>query len=211
MSTWWRRNRWALLALPFLLVLAVAASSYRVITTWQPWQLTDPVEAGPGQPARLVDEGIDLDGSTYPIDVLLSSGTLRQATRATDSYGDVQELPEIPGTVVWRVELAVSADPETKLTGCRLRLVDEKGRETTYSSVRPGISLPSDPCVPRLDVDIFADEDEPPPPRPESYTRPIYFRTTDDFVPVRMDVYWDTPTYAALELPDPVPPAQEEG
>ena len=212
MSTWWRRNRWALLALPFLIVLAGAASSYRIITSWQPWQLTDPVEGAAGEQVRLVDEIVDA-GDGYTIDVLLGAGPAQQVTSGTDTYGETQAVPEVPGTVVWRTDLTVTADPDVILTGCQLRLVDDQGRETAYSSVRPGISLSLSPCVPAdtpgpVPESIFELEENPA-PRPETYTLPLLFRTADDFVPARLDVFWERPTYAALQLT--AEPAPDQG
>lgn len=205
MSTWWRRNRWALLALPFAIALTMAAASYRILTSWNPTHATEPVTAAPGGTAHLVQEMEDA-GDGYTIDVELSAGPVTRPTTAPGYDGEDVPVPDAPGTVVWLIPLEVSADPETILQGCALRLVDEEGRETTYSSIRPGVvGLPFSPCVPpetpgpaaESGLDIRSD---PTPPRPETYTVPIYFRTSEDFVPVRLDVSWQTPVYAALEL-----------
>lgn len=205
MSTWWRRNRWALLALPFLIALTVAVGSYRILTIWNPWNPTDPLPAAVGESVTLVDDLEDA-GDGYSVEVSLTAGPAHQVTTTQDTYGEQVELPEIPGTVVWQVDLHVDADPSQILGGCRLRLIAEDGRETFYSPARPGPSLPLDACVPpeapgpQADIGITFEEEEPPPPRPQTYTRPILFRTADDFVPARLDVMWATPTYAALEL-----------
>lgn len=229
--SWWRRNRWALLALPFVLALTTAASSYRILTLWNPWQLTDPVAAAVGEPVRFTDE-ITAGVEDYPIELELSAGPARQVTSVPDpaavdeaeadaadpadtdpadaALGNApsssgEPVPEMPGTVVWQIDLTVTADPDEVLRYCQLRLVDEQERETAYSTVRPGILVSGDPCVPAAapgpEPDLGLDlEPTDAPPRPETYTVPVIFRTAEDFVPARLDVYWKPPRYAALEL-----------
>lgn len=215
--SWWRRNRWALLALPFVLALATAVSSYRILTLWNPWQLTDPVPAAVGEPVRFTDEITGVED--YPIELELSAGPARQVTSVPDpaaldaagadaaAAADAAGEPvlEMPGTVVWQIDLTVTADPDEVLRYCSLRLVDDQGRETAYSTVRPGVPVSGDPCVPAAapgpEPDLGLDlEPTDAAPRPETYTVPVIFRTAEDFVPARLDVYWKPPRYAALEL-----------
>lgn len=204
MSTWWRRNRWALLVLPLALVLAAASTSYRVVTLWNPWQLTDEVSGTPGSPVRLVDELEDVDG-TYVVDLTVSAGSARTVTSLTDEELDTVFFPARTGTVVWQIDLTVTADPASVVSGCQLRLVDREGRETAYSTVAPGAEVPFDPCVPattpgpRPDVGLGPTVEEGP-ARPETYTVPVVFRTAEDFVPARLDLWYATPRFASLDL-----------
>jgi len=132
---------------------------------------------------------------------------------ATDFPG-AAELPQVtPGGHSINAESILKLRPDVILTGCQLRLVDDQGRETAYSSVRPGISLSLSPCVPAdtpgpVPESIFELEENPA-PRPETYTLPLLFRTADDFVPARLDVFWERPTYAALQLT--AEPAPDQG
>ena len=79
MRTWWLRNRWALLALPLVLALTWAATSYRVLTMWNPFQLTDEVTAPAGEPVHLVQELSDAKG-TFVVDVELTASPARQVS-----------------------------------------------------------------------------------------------------------------------------------
>lgn len=205
MRTWWHRNRWALLALPLVLALAWAATSYRILTLWHPFQLTEEVTAPPGEPAHFVHELSDAKGP-YVIDLDLTASPARQVTSLTHPDHSTSFFPAQGGTVVWQIDLTVTADPDTVVNGCRVRLVDTLGRETTYSSVAPGADVPFAPCVP-LETPgpwpaLTEDEEPAPdePPRPGTYTVPIIFRTADDFVPDRLDLWYEPPRYASLPV-----------
>lgn len=205
MRTWWLRNRWALLALPLVLALTWAATSYRVLTMWNPFQLTDEVTAPAGEPVHLVQELSDAKG-TFVVDVELTASPARQVSALTHPDNSTSFFPGEAGTVVWQVDLTVTADPGTVVTTCRVRLVDTRGRETTYSSVAPGVEVPFAPCVPEgtpgplpaLSPDEVPASDEP--ERPGTYTVPVVFRTADDFVPDRMDIWYEVPRYASLPV-----------
>ena len=203
MRTWGRRNRLALLALPVGALMAWGATSYRILTIWNPWQLTDEVAAGPGEQAHLVHHAEDAQGH-YVTDLRVSAGPARQVTALADTEGSAVFFPGRPGSVLWQVDLTVSADPSTVVSGCQLRLVDTRGRETAYSTVAPGAEVPFDPCVPAAtpgpmpDLGFgLSDLDEP---RPQTYTVPVVFRTADDFVPGRLDLWYSPPRYASLAL-----------
>lgn len=206
MSTWWRRNRWALLALPFVLALALAVSGYRILTIWNPWHLTDPVEGEAGQTVHLVQDVVD-GGDGFTVDVELTAGPARQVTTVRDDTGEEKPVLMTPAdSVMWQIDLDVQADPTTVLRQCTLRLVDAQGRETANLFAVPGITSALSPCVPQatpgpdLDIGLGLDLDDGGPERPENYTMPLVFITSEDFVPARLDVSWATPRYAALEL-----------
>lgn len=205
MRTWWRRNRWALLALPLVLALTWAATSYRVLTLWDPFQLTREVSAPPGEPAHLVQELDDAHGP-YVVDLALTASPARQVTSLTHPDNTTSFFPGRTGTVVWQIDLTVTADPGTVANGCRIRLVDTLGRETAYSSVAPGADVPFAPCVPQETpgpLPALTEDDVPPPDQPErpsTYTVPIIVRTADDFVPDRLDIWYEPPLYASLPV-----------
>lgn len=204
LATWWRRNRWALLALPLVVLLAWAATSYRQLTYWNPTHLTEPVRAEGGGPVRLVQELEDTQGTSV-VDLTVEAAPVRQVRTALDMDGQEVALPMRSGTVVWQVDLTVTADPATVLGGCALRLLDERGRETAYSPSTLGVSAPITPCVPAATPGPGADlglglEDEVAAARPETYTVPVLFRTAADFVPAELDLYYLEPRYAAIPL-----------
>ena len=47
--TWLRRNRWGLILLPVALLLAVAASSSRLVHFWLPYVASDVTTGGVGE------------------------------------------------------------------------------------------------------------------------------------------------------------------
>ncbi|MGD8149962.1 hypothetical protein [Ornithinimicrobium sp. Y1694] len=201
MGTWWRRNRWALLALPFVLVLAAVAGSYRIWAMWNPLHLTDPTEAAVGQEVRLVTALEDETGP-YAVDVTLSAGPVEVVTDYVDGYGERQPFPEVANTRVWRTELTVAAEPGSPLSACQARFTDGEGRETTYAS-GPNLGAPSlgpDPCRPPAPEGGEPWELPAPDERPATWTVPVYVRLVQDAVPQRVDVWFATPRYAALHL-----------
>lgn len=204
MSTWWRRNRWALLALPLVAGALVLVGSYRVHTFWDRWQLTEPVEATAGRPTTFNDTLEDANGS-YEVALTVEAGPTTVAGAIRDAEGQTHFFPTHEGTRVWQTELTITADPDTILSGCSARLVDTEGRTTHYTQTTAGVPLPVSPCVPADATGPgaelgFGGDATPAPTRPETFTVPVVFRTAEDFVPNRLDLSWSTPRYLSIQL-----------
>lgn len=203
LGRWWRRNRWGLLALPVVVVALILASGYRVDRFWDPYQPTEPVPGIAGTPLTFTDAVEDRSGE-LPIEVTITAGPTRQVEAYRDEEGQTHFFPVQTGTVVWQTDLTITADPDTVLTSCTARLVDAQERTTTYNLSFPGPDLPLSPCVPDATpgpaADLGFSSEGASGPRPETYTVPVIFRTSTDFVPTRLDLAWSTPRYAAITL-----------
>lgn len=204
---WWRRNRWALLALPFVLLLIVGLGSYRFVNFWWQNELTEPVRAEPGGTATLTADWQDASGE-HTREVTMGAGTTRAVASYVDDFGTENPVTQIEGTQVWRIMVEVEADADQVLSGCQYRVVDQHGRTARGSTVGIGPSmLGMDPCVPAdapgpaYDLgEEWGFEAPDTPPRPASYTRPFYVRLAEDAVPVELQVYWERPAFLALGL-----------
>ncbi|SOC58423.1 hypothetical protein [Ornithinimicrobium cerasi] len=207
MGRWWRRNRGALLALPFVLVLAAGAGSYRVWNFWSPYELTDPVAGRSQEPVRFTHTLEDGSGP-YTVDLTVTAADPVPAEHFTDQEGMMHYFPRTEGSRVWRTDLSVEADPGSPLTGCQVRLVDGRGRTTLYRTGSLGgeavFGLPSSPCVPAAtpgpSPDFGLGLDGTAQARPATYTVPVYVRTARDFVPERIEIWWQTPRHLSITV-----------
>ncbi|WP_122261945.1 hypothetical protein [Ornithinimicrobium cerasi] len=219
MTGWWRRNRWALLALPFVLLLAAGAGSYRVWNFWNPYELTDPVAGRSGEPVRFTHT-LEDDRGSYTVDLTVTAADPVPADHFTDQEGMMHYFPRSEGSRVWRTDLTVQADPASPLTGCQVRLVDGLGRATLYRTSPLGgeasLGLPGSPCVPPgapgPSPDFGFGLEEPAATRPATYTVPVYVRTAQDFVPESIEIWWETPWHLSIDVDaDAEADAGEEG
>ncbi|MCM0638439.1 hypothetical protein [Cellulomonas wangsupingiae] len=200
---WWRRNRWALVALPVVLALALAASGDRVRTLWWQHDLRVPATAGADGTVAFRQRVADGGGGTLPIDVRVRLEDVSDAT----SLPEDMELP--PGTRAVQVDLALEADPDVVLLLCRLAVRDAQGTRYEYVANAWGASQAFAPCVP-------ADAPGPWPPMgdldealsdPEAPARPRTW-STSPVVVVPQDVevadvvlWWQMPQHLVLEVP----------
>lgn len=199
--TWWRRNRWGLVALPVVLVLALAAGSSRVHDYWWVRGFHQPAPVTSGV-ASLVDE-YDDGRLSYPIEARYSIASFGPADEVTLRRGE----PLPAGVRAWRLELAVEADPDMVLSGCQLAVVDAEGNRHTADDSGLDLETPSSPCVP-------SDTRGPQPmpgstaapvlptgeaPRPERYTTETVFVLPEEAVPATVRVWHLLPRY--VELP----------
>jgi hypothetical protein len=200
---WWRRNRWALAALPVALVLTLVASGDRIRTLWweQDLRVSTAVDAGAtGEFHQRVYDGL---GGTLPIDVQVR----------VDSVGDATTLPSdmaLPdGTRAVQVDLTLSADPDRVLTGCLLAVRDAAGTRYDYVWNAWGANQAVVPCVPEdapgprpslgdLD-DALSDSDSP--PRPASWSVSPVIVLPEDVEITDVVLWWQKPQYLLLEVP----------
>lgn len=128
MRTWWRRNRWALIALPFVMVGALAASSSLV----KPWWYEKGFHAGTVSTTDTVTFSDPYDDGFLRYD---REFTAKLTGVASFTRRELAGDPPIPGAVsmpagtrAWGVGLEFTADPDIVLTGCSVGVVGDDGR-----------------------------------------------------------------------------------
>ena len=201
---WWRRNRWALVALPVALVLTLVASGDRVRILWWEQDLRAPITVDAGATGELHQRVYDGVGGTMPIDVRVH----------LDGVGDATTLPrdmELPdGTRAVRVDLTLSADPDIVLAGCELAVRDAAGTRYEYEANAWGAFQAVVPCVPEDtpgpapslgDLDDVLSERESP-PRPATWSVSPVIVLPDDVEVTEVVLWWQKPQYLLLEVPD---------
>jgi hypothetical protein len=196
---WWRRNRWALAALPVALALTLVAAGDRVRTLWWVQDLRVPTMVGAGGTGDFHQQGYD--GALIDVQVRL------------DGVSDAGMLPEDldlpPGTRAVQVDLTLSADPDMGLSGCLLAVRDTAGTRYDYVSNAWGATQPVVPCVPEDapgpgpslgDVDdVLADPDDL--PRPATWSVSPVVVVPEDVVVADVVLWWEKPQYLLLEVP----------
>lgn len=204
--SWWRRQRVALIALPFIVVASVAASSMYLQEFWWNRGFHDAAPVSARGVASVSDE-YDDGYQSYPIRAEVRLESAERISQIPGAYQPM-ELPE--GAVLWEVRLAWKADPDTVLTGCQVALHDTDG--SIYLSGRgsfdAGAPLPVQSCLPdetpgpRIQVGTVAPPalEEGEGPRPASWSTRVYVLTPEDARPDEVRIWWFLPTYAALPL-----------
>lgn len=204
-TTWWRRNRfWLALLLP-LLLLALGASSFRLVTLYRPWQWTDAIVAA-GPTGTLHQEFLGTDDVRHT----------RTVTVAVDGLRTVPALgadAAAPGATLWQVDLTLSAAPDQALQGCEIELVGPDG--TRYATNAAG-KVPADPddsfWLPALVLPCVP-EDAPGPvmglaglepatvERPDAWPVVAAAAIPDGVEPTAVRIMWQRPTYLELTAP----------
>lgn len=201
MRTFLRTQRVALIALPVLLALAVAASSQRMVDLWWPFGMHDQVETDARGTARF-DTTIELQSGRAPLRVSVRHVSTQPATIVT-LLGD-EQVPVPPGFDAWRVRVHVAADPTAVLSACQVLLRDTEGREygAGTRALRDGV-LDLGSCQPRgidnpsgLDIDADRATDRPP-----EYDRDAVFLLPEGATPAVVRVSPDLHHYADWPLP----------
>ncbi|MBB2921135.1 hypothetical protein [Cellulomonas cellasea] len=204
---WWRRNRWALAALPVALVAALAASSDRVASYYWHAGLHDARTAGHGEWLELHDEYTDAQGTHERVVRVRLDRTAALTPAALRQAG--VEVPR--GARAVQVTLSLEADPDLPLALCRLALRDADGTRYDYEGPDAGevtTARPISPCVPgdtpgpsesvgRLDALLSADERDP---RPRSWTVEPVVVVPDDARVDEVLLWWREPVYVALDV-----------
>lgn len=204
-NTWWRRNRWALLALPLALGLVLVTGAGRIVMFWLPYELTDRVAGGFGESISFTDDYRDAEGMHERIvDIAVTSVSADPVP--TDGQGEPVADHAPAGTRLWEVELRIEADPDMVLDGCVIGLVDAQGRVTERDTTLFPWSTSLDGCQPVDSVNpsmvLFEGMTTEPSTRPPAYTRTAQLLAAEDFEPVEVRVWWEPPTYLAVPLPD---------
>ena len=199
---WWRRNRWALVALPVALALALVAASDRVRTLWWEQDLRVPTTAAAGSSVTFHQRVYDGAGGTLPVDVRVQLDGVRDATVLPEDL----ELPA--GTRAVQVDLTLGAAPDVVLTGCSLAVRDADGTRYGYVASGWGALQAASPCVPQdapgpwpplgdLE-DALSDPDAP--PRPSTWSVSPVVVVPEGVEVTEVVLWWQLPQYVRLEV-----------
>lgn len=211
-GAWWGRNKlWVRLLLP-LLLLAIAATSFRIvrvylpIVSWSAPQKAQGTTLAFHQPDRVTAT------KTVPRDVEIRVDSVRPMSGLDDYVAQ-------PGGQLYQVDLHFAASPETRVNVCEVFLTDAAG--TLYgtsvgSMPDPTVKYPALPprsCGPLTDDGlsyrdaVYDDETgelEPPAPedrRPPAWSRHWSVVLPKDVTPAQVVVRWTEPDYAVLNIP----------
>ncbi|WP_315096315.1 hypothetical protein [uncultured Cellulomonas sp.] len=192
---WWRRNRWALAALPVALALALVAAGDRVRTLWWEKDLRVPTTAEAGATVGFEQRVYDGAGGTMPIDVQVRLDGVRTATTLPEDM----ELPT--GTRAVQVDLTLSADPDVVLAGCFLAVRDAAGTRYGYVASGWGALQSAMPCVPEGSPGPWAFADPDAPARPGTWSVSPVVVVPEGVEVADVALWWQMPRYVLLEAP----------
>lgn len=204
-TTWWRRNRFWLALLTPMLLLAVVASSFRMVNLYLPWEWSRPLVAhGPSGTLRQEFHGADGQHRTREVRV----GVLSAIPQ--DRFEDVRAAP---GAVLWRVLLEFEASPEQMLASvCTIELVDAAGTRYGHQGGqeaaderglgRPPMFLTCVPgYAPGPSLGVLGEFEESPVERPRTWRMQYVFATPATVEPSAVRIGWDQPEYLVLQVP----------
>ncbi|MDO9379600.1 MAG: hypothetical protein Q7T56_12195 [Nocardioidaceae bacterium] len=209
MRPWLRRNRWGLVLVLPLVVVALLASSSRLLVYWWDPGFHEGATAGADGVVSFAGE-YDDGFQQYPVeaDLRLDGVTKVDAVTGGARPGPVT-VPD--GAQLWRVDLHVEADPDIALGGCNLALVDDAGTRwvsstlSAYTTAEVGTfpCVPTDAIGPRPVIGVKGAKPEVPagePERPPAYDTQAYVLTPDDARPTAVRMWWILPAYAELPI-----------
>lgn len=204
--SWWRTNRWALLALPVVVVVALATNGSRLPEYWWDRDFREGTHAAPGETVRFSDE-YDDGYVRYPIEGDVQLLDVRRTDTVRNDAGGDDPVEVADGGVLWEVRFRFEVDPEIVMRGCQVALVDDDTRWEPDRYAVSGASLPLSSCAPGTqlgpgflpgdDAPSLGHGDEPRPPRYESYA---YVVTPSDAEPTAVRLWWFLPRYVELEI-----------
>lgn len=196
-----------LVALPFIIALAILASSQRMLNAHLQWQLTSPVRAVDGT-AHLVQDYTRF-GVTYSMEVTM---TVLDVTTTTQVVEGFQTLEGPPGGVLWQIEAEFAAPPEEVLSFCEGAIVSDgvsysphaaKLDATTKENIlTSGNTLPCTPAeTPGPQYEFFGPGIEPAEtPRPPRWRSSFSFALPAGVQPEELRVWWHRPVYLSFPL-----------
>ena len=180
MTSWWRRQRLAVLLLPIIVVGASAASGMYVNEYWWKRGFHDAVPVSAQGWATISDE-YDDGFVKYPIRAKVRLEGLDKVTELPGAFKPAV-LPT--GAALWEVRLAWDAAPDVSLFGCQVALFDRAGAryDAGVLGFDAGAPTPIRDCVPdetpgpqpqvgtKRPPQVAAGED----PRPQRYSTRVY-------------------------------------
>lgn len=203
--SWWRRNRLAVLAIPVVLVLAVAANGLRLERFWWNTEFRSATAGQQGEFVTFHQDYTDYLGSTSrTLKVRLEGVT--EVAEVTKTYGGAQPIPD--GVRALRVDLSFEADPEQSVSGCWLGLVDDEG--TMYEFDEGFLDIAQDepfachelarpgPRVPTFKGQTR--EVTPGEERPASWQMHPVVLVPEDAEITEVRLWWELPQYLSLTV-----------
>ncbi|MFT3888445.1 MAG: hypothetical protein QM713_09835 [Arachnia sp.] len=204
-SVWWRRNRlWLALLVP-LALLAVAASSFRLVTLYLPWEWSRPVVAH-GPAGTLRQSFDDLAGTRTTREV-------RVEVISIEAHETYAKTKAAVGGTLWRAVLEFEAAPDQQLYGCEVELTDAAG---TRYDFRSGLEPATEgdyfqapillPCVPEdapgPTVEPLTGTSVPSPvQRPRTWREQVLIAMPEGVTPTGVRIGWSRPEYLVLQIP----------
>ncbi len=206
--TWWHRNRWALLALPLALVLALVASGDRVRSLWWERDLRRATTAPVGEGATFRQVVHDGSGGTFPVE----ASVRLDGVEVVDDPAALPPRTQLPdGVTAVRVDLTIEADPDVVLRTCQLAVRDAAGTRYEYVWDAHGGSQPVSPCVPEdapgpesVIGEPGATRSDPDAPRPPTFSVSRVVVVPQGVAVTDVALWWQLPDYVELELAAPV-------
>lgn len=199
--TWWRRNRWALLALLPALALALLASSDRVSALYWSADLHDAHRGAQGEWVEHRDRIAEL-GQERPIALAVRLDGVSETDTGWESSSPLA-LP--PGARAVRIDLSLRAAPTEPVLTCQLAVRDADGTRYDYDYDTAGALQPASPCVPPdatgpapWDVDATTDEGEP--ARPQEWRVAPVVVVPEGVEITQVLLWWTPPAYLELSL-----------
>lgn len=202
-ATWWRRNRlWLALLLP-LLLLAIVASSFRLVRIYLPWEWSRPIVAH-ATVGTLRQDFLGNDDLRHRREVTVGVLSVVPQQR----HGDIQASP---GATLWRVLLEFEASPDQMLQNCIVEVEDAAGvrygsragqEPVEGSRLTPSISE-FQRCVPEASpgpsLEAFTGTLVPSPvERPAAWRLEYLFALPEGVEPASVRIAWDRPEYLVL-------------
>jgi hypothetical protein len=204
--SWFRRNRWGLLALPVTAALAVGANAQRLHDYWWDQDLRHAAATG-GQSEWVTwsDSCSDATGD----------GTRTFRVKVTDAVSTADAGPsadaadlDLPSDLTgWRITMDFEAAPDQVLFGCQLALLDDNGNRYMYRAIVNDLNQDIWPCVPEDHPgprpSITAGEPRtmmPGEERPAQWTtRPVVVVPRGATI-TQVLLWWEQPDYLAVRL-----------
>lgn len=193
---WWRRNRWALLAFPVVLLLALAASSDLVKPYWydKGFHHGTVSKTATAHVVNHYDDGHLTYTGRGTVTVTGWSSFSRKELAGRGSAASSVQLP--PHTRAWGFGLRFRAKPSQVLWGCHYGVVGNDGRFYPLNGVTAPMAPsniygcdPDDSPGPQPAVGKPKLE-QPASPRPGTWRKYAFGTVPDDVTPVRLRIWW---------------------
>lgn len=212
MRGWLTMNRWALLALVPLCIIAAAASAFRLYSVY-PWIHQSQVHQG----SSVTISSNEVTTVIYPPGASYTAAFTPRKARQVDSAASESLFVTAPiegaeGTQLWTIGVDVEADPEFVLTTCELAVTGSDGAHYTTRAAKTSgadadINDGSGACYPTLmlgpTADLVTNEWQPADEqRPRYYELTVVVALPDGVAPAVLEVdLMEKGRYWAADIP----------